>query len=575
MTYDQAQSPRLGQRVPIESTYVQIFDVDPATPTADLVEAAWPGQLIYRNDLGILQIYDGIAHAWRDVGSPGGAGGSLTYVGPDMPVGTFNLGDQWYDTDDGYRQWVWAGSPPSWQNPNAALETAISGNADAILANQGLIGGLTTQVNENNFLAVSANNSADTADGRVSMSDYLPGDDDVTYKTMQDQLDPVTGLPGPPIEVELPRQNGSIWFVRTRPRNNLCVNPSLETDSVGWSSFGATIVRDNALVVPVGDWTLKVSNTASGVHGVAFGTTARITCVEGKSYYASVYAELISAVTPPTVILEIVWHDSAGAVISTTSGDPYTLIANAFAAAQMGTIAEPRVSVSGVAPVGAVTFFVQEICSGDSLDWHTGALLVEKEDDLGRYFDGDSYDGSWDGTAHASASRLKGDKIQEIWELRDGKWIQKFLTTTTLHDVGTDKLVGPLDGQQIANNTISPDKMGARTVRASANLAAGDLVNIWNNSGVFEARKASASSGYQAHGFVMDSCLAGLSVRVYHMGYNTFVSGLSPGNQFLSSVAGKSSGLPASGVGSMVQKVGFAPAPDVLNFQPAMAIRVT
>ena len=57
MTYAQAQSARLGQRVAPETTYVQIFDVDPDTPTADLVEAAWPGMLIFRKDRSILQIF--------------------------------------------------------------------------------------------------------------------------------------------------------------------------------------------------------------------------------------------------------------------------------------------------------------------------------------------------------------------------------------------------------------------------------------------------------------------------------------------------------------------------------------
>ena len=111
MVYDQAQSPRLGQRVPVESTYVQIVDVSPTTPLADLVEAAWPGMLVYRNDTSMLQIYDSERDGWRDVA--GGVPGQVTYVGDAPPTGTsFTLGDVWYKTPE-YKPYVWDGD--SWE----------------------------------------------------------------------------------------------------------------------------------------------------------------------------------------------------------------------------------------------------------------------------------------------------------------------------------------------------------------------------------------------------------------------------------------------------------------------------
>lgn len=112
MVFDQAQSPRLGQRTPIESTYVQIFDVDPDSITADLVEAAWPGQLIFRRDLSILQIFNGDLDAWEDVTA--GIAGHLTFVGPEPPIAN-EVGDTWYDDDDGYKQYVWTGALPDGQ----------------------------------------------------------------------------------------------------------------------------------------------------------------------------------------------------------------------------------------------------------------------------------------------------------------------------------------------------------------------------------------------------------------------------------------------------------------------------
>lgn len=107
MTYDQAQSPRLGQRVPVESTYVQMVD------STDLIEAAYPGQLIFLNDTQSLLIWDDEAGTWTDVA--GGVPGHLTFVGPEPPVSPdLTVGDTWYDSDDGHKQYVYVGGDPPW-----------------------------------------------------------------------------------------------------------------------------------------------------------------------------------------------------------------------------------------------------------------------------------------------------------------------------------------------------------------------------------------------------------------------------------------------------------------------------
>ncbi len=111
MTYDQAQSPRLGQRTPVESTYVRMFT------GSEIPEAAWPGQLIFRTDTKILQVYDG--EAWEDVA--GGVAGQLTFIGPTQPVAQ-NAGDTWYDTSDNHKLYVWDGD--SWE---VAMAGAVAG----------------------------------------------------------------------------------------------------------------------------------------------------------------------------------------------------------------------------------------------------------------------------------------------------------------------------------------------------------------------------------------------------------------------------------------------------------------
>ena len=60
---------------------------------------------------------------------------------------------------------------------------------------------------------------------------------------------------------------------------------------------------------------------------------------------------------------------------------------------------------------------------------------------------------------------------------------------------------------------IGPD---TATVQASEALAAGDVVNIWNNAGAFRVRKADATvAGKEAHGFVLASVLLGANALVY------------------------------------------------------------
>lgn len=680
MTFDQAQSPRLGQRTPVESTYVQIMDVTPGNEVQDLPEAAWHGMLVFNNTRGVLMIWNAYADTgatWQDVA--GGVAGQLTYVGTEKPVATppatFSVGDQYYDSDDNMKAYVWNGAiwapvatgiqtyyadgfvpdtdpwtnpdpindpdavvPPIWvpygyvidaawvpPDPNpptpepgedpAAREVrpylptplvdtftigdiwyqtddhykmwrwdgqwldATTANTDIRDAIEGNIRGLVTlaeEVDELSFLATSANNTADTADGRVSMSDYMPGTDDLTYlqKTTNTETGEVT-------ITEVPRVDGSIWFTRTRPRRNRCKNPSLETNTAGWNAGGCTIERHDHHYVPAGDWTMHVTNSATAEdHYVEWGLFAedQVPCTPGQVYTCSQYAELLSGTQGGLgAAMSIVWLDAAGAVHSLSIGEYQQLTLNAFDPLTLNTIAEPRLYVTGIAPEGAVSFYARiGMSSGnEGVEWHTGALLIEQEDDLGRYFDGDSYDGNWDAEAHSSTSYLEGDKIIEIWELRDSSWVRKNLTTTTISTLDAYKLVGTLDGQILGEGTVSASAVRTEYVHASEALAQGDLVHIWNDDGVFKVRKASASARYDAHGFVWNSCAVDEMIRVYHVGYNPFVQNLAPGGQWLSPVAGKVTNQPPASVGQIVQRVGYAPTATTLNFSPATVIRIT
>lgn len=126
-----------------------------------------------------------------------------------------------------------------------------------------------------------------------------------------------------------------------------------------------------------------------------------------------------------------------------------------------------------------------------------------------------------------------------------------------------------LDGGGRLDETMMPTGIGAdtATIEASEDLSAGDLVNIWDDSGA-RVRKADASTaGKEAHGFVLSAVTNGQNAEVYFEGNDDQVSGLTPGVQYLSTTAGSATATPPSSSGNVVQRVGFATAATALNFQ--------
>ncbi|MEP7235242.1 MAG: hypothetical protein ABI778_08100 [Ignavibacteriota bacterium] len=132
-----------------------------------------------------------------------------------------------------------------------------------------------------------------------------------------------------------------------------------------------------------------------------------------------------------------------------------------------------------------------------------------------------------------------------------------------------------LDSSGKLDTSMMPTGIAADTqlVQASENLAAGDLVNIWNSSGAFRVRKADATTaGKEAHGFVLSAVTSGANATIYFEGSNTGVTSLTPGVQYLSTTAGIASATAPSSTGNVVQRVGFATAAAVLNFQSDVPI---
>ena len=127
-----------------------------------------------------------------------------------------------------------------------------------------------------------------------------------------------------------------------------------------------------------------------------------------------------------------------------------------------------------------------------------------------------------------------------------------------------------LDATGRIDNSMMPTGIGADTssIVSSENLAAGDLVNIWNNTGTANVRKADATTaGKEAHGFVLSAVTAPAAATVYFEGSNTGVTGLTPGPQFLATTAGLCTVTAPSAAGNVVQRVGFATSATNVNFQ--------
>lgn len=119
--------------------------------------------------------------------------------------------------------------------------------------------------------------------------------------------------------------------------------------------------------------------------------------------------------------------------------------------------------------------------------------------------------------------------------------------------------------------TVMPTGIGpdTATITASEALAAGDLVNLWNNGGTLNARKADASTvGKEAQGFVLEAVAALAAATVYFEGTNAQCTGMTPGVQFLSSTTpGKTASAAPTGSGKVVQRVGLALSATAMNFE--------
>lgn len=128
-----------------------------------------------------------------------------------------------------------------------------------------------------------------------------------------------------------------------------------------------------------------------------------------------------------------------------------------------------------------------------------------------------------------------------------------------------------LDASGRLDATMMPTGIGAETTDlvAFGNLAAGDFVNVFNDSGVSKVRKADASSSVApANGFVLAAVTAGNTATVYWSGLNGQVAGLTAGKAYLSTTPGVATHIAPSAAGNIVQHIGYIVNSTTVNFEP-------
>lgn len=135
-----------------------------------------------------------------------------------------------------------------------------------------------------------------------------------------------------------------------------------------------------------------------------------------------------------------------------------------------------------------------------------------------------------------------------------------------------------LDAAGKISSTMMPAGIAADSCvcLASETLAAGDLINLWDDSGTIKARKADATAaGKEADGFVTGAVSSGASATVILDGTIAGLSGLTVGaHYFLATTGGAIADAAPTGTGNVYQPVGKAKSATELIFERGQPITI-
>lgn len=126
-----------------------------------------------------------------------------------------------------------------------------------------------------------------------------------------------------------------------------------------------------------------------------------------------------------------------------------------------------------------------------------------------------------------------------------------------------------LDSTGRLDNSLLPVGIGADTkmLEAFEALAAGDFVNIFDDGGTPKVRKADASNGRDANGFVLSAVTSGAQATIYFEGANNQLSGLTLGARLYLGTSGQVTETPNTTTGQLHQYLGVACGATEMNIE--------
>lgn len=161
-------------------------------------------------------------------------------------------------------------------------------------------------------------------------------------------------------------------------------------------------------------------------------------------------------------------------------------------------------------------------------------------------------------------------EIVERYILANGEWHPLTGAQGPQGEQGVQGVVGPQGEQGIPGPAGS---VAPKTFPTSENLAAGDLVNIYDNAGTPTARKADAATpGKEAHGFVSAATTSPANAEVYYLGIITGLTGLAGGPKMYLAANGAVTATPSNTSGYIYQAVGVRSSATEILFQPELPV---
>lgn len=138
---------------------------------------------------------------------------------------------------------------------------------------------------------------------------------------------------------------------------------------------------------------------------------------------------------------------------------------------------------------------------------------------------------------------------------------------------GNDGDLVALDASGKLDESVLPSGIGATTTAATASeaLSAGNIVNVWDDTGTTKVRKADATAeGKEATGFVKAGFSSSATATIYLPGdVIPGLTSLTPGDRYyLDTTAGAITNTAPTGSGNVSQCVGIALTTTTLAFNP-------